>query len=304
MIEPVRSVHYHRYQNNWVWMIQIQSVIVKNFRPDRVLQIQHSSMRLTMTIRSRLTPTTLNYRCSRSLTNEPCISRVSLDRGGRGGMGEGVGRLVLAGNCPWTACGQRTPTWIKKSIKVLLIAVKQTWIQKSITVSLIAVNKIIVVTYCSKCHRLSLLLIAVNGITLMGKVLPSLSTRFLRYNKRLEYTLYFLFDWVLLVSLVSESCVSDYVLYYQDVTMCHILTHSYTKNHSGTLPMFPTLRKELHVIVLITDSLPQDTTISSRSLEWACCYIQVVGPPFPHPPTHKLNTTEGLLNEREKRYSS
>jgi hypothetical protein len=36
-------------------------------------------------------------------------------------------------------------------------------------VSLIAVNNIIVVTYCSKCHRLSLSLIAVNGITVMDK---------------------------------------------------------------------------------------------------------------------------------------
>ena len=51
------------------------------------------------------------------------------------------------------------------SIKVSLIAVKQAWISKSIKVSLIAVNNIIVVTYSSKCHRLSLSLIAVNGIT-------------------------------------------------------------------------------------------------------------------------------------------
>ena len=36
-----------------------------------------SSMRLTMTIRRGLTPTTLNYRCSRSLTNDRCSSRVS-----------------------------------------------------------------------------------------------------------------------------------------------------------------------------------------------------------------------------------
>jgi hypothetical protein len=36
-------------------------------------------------------------------------------------------------------------------------------------VSLIVVNNIIVVTYWSKCHRLSLSLIAVNGITLMDK---------------------------------------------------------------------------------------------------------------------------------------
>ncbi len=35
--------------------------------------------------------------------------------------------------------------------------------------SLITVNNIIVVTYCSKCHRLSLSLIAVNGITLVGR---------------------------------------------------------------------------------------------------------------------------------------
>ena len=40
--------------------------------------------------------------------------------------------------------------------------------------SLIAVNNIIVVTYYSKCQRLSLSLIAVNGITLMGKPYPSL----------------------------------------------------------------------------------------------------------------------------------
>jgi hypothetical protein len=36
-------------------------------------------------------------------------------------------------------------------------------------VSLITVNNIIVVTYCSKCHRLSLSLIAVNETTLMGR---------------------------------------------------------------------------------------------------------------------------------------
>ncbi len=36
-----------------------------------------SSMRLTMTIRSRHTPTTFNCRCSCSLTNEVCSSRVS-----------------------------------------------------------------------------------------------------------------------------------------------------------------------------------------------------------------------------------
>jgi hypothetical protein len=36
-----------------------------------------SSMRLTMTIRRCLTPTTLSYRYSRSLTNETCSSRVS-----------------------------------------------------------------------------------------------------------------------------------------------------------------------------------------------------------------------------------
>jgi hypothetical protein len=64
-----------------------------------------SSMRLTMTIRRRLTSTTLNYRCSRSLTNETCSSRVSRVsrvsslrwrslRRGRGGMGEGVGLTV------------------------------------------------------------------------------------------------------------------------------------------------------------------------------------------------------------------
>ena len=40
---------------------------------------------------------------------------------------------------------------------------------QSIKVSLIAVNHIIVVTYYSKCHQLSLSLIAVNGITLIGE---------------------------------------------------------------------------------------------------------------------------------------
>jgi hypothetical protein len=45
---------------------------------------------------------------------------------------------------------------------VPLIAVKQAWIQKSIKVSLIAVHNIIVVTYCSKWHRLSVSLLAVN----------------------------------------------------------------------------------------------------------------------------------------------
>ena len=59
-------------------------------------------------------------------------------------------------------CGKPTQACIQKSIKVSLIAVKQAWISKSIKVSLIAVNNIIVVTYYSKCHRLSLSLIAVN----------------------------------------------------------------------------------------------------------------------------------------------
>jgi hypothetical protein len=36
-----------------------------------------SSVQLTMTIRRGLTPTTMNYRYSPSLTNEPCSSRVS-----------------------------------------------------------------------------------------------------------------------------------------------------------------------------------------------------------------------------------
>ncbi len=36
-----------------------------------------SSMRLTITIRIRHTPTILNYRCSHSLTNETCSSTVS-----------------------------------------------------------------------------------------------------------------------------------------------------------------------------------------------------------------------------------
>ena len=36
-----------------------------------------SSMRLPMTIRSRHTPTTLNYPCRPSLTNDPCSLRVS-----------------------------------------------------------------------------------------------------------------------------------------------------------------------------------------------------------------------------------
>ncbi len=35
-------------------------------------------------------------------------------------------------------------------------------------VRLFVVNNIIVVTYCSKCHRLSLSLIAINEIMLMG----------------------------------------------------------------------------------------------------------------------------------------
>jgi len=38
---------------------------------------------------------------------------------------------------------------------------------KSIEVSLITVNNIIVVTYCSKCHRLSLSLIAANETPLI-----------------------------------------------------------------------------------------------------------------------------------------
>jgi hypothetical protein len=44
--------------------------------------------------------------------------------------------------------------------------------KKSIKVSLIAVNNIIVVTYCSKCNRLSLSLIAVNETPLMGPRMP------------------------------------------------------------------------------------------------------------------------------------
>ncbi len=58
--------------------------------PDQFLQVQGgqlycvscstnvgSSMRLTITIRRSLTLTTLNYRCSHSLTNEACGSTVS-----------------------------------------------------------------------------------------------------------------------------------------------------------------------------------------------------------------------------------
>ena len=46
-------------------------------------------------------------------------------------------------------------------------------------VSLIAVNNIIVVTCCSKCHRLSLSLIVVTGITLITepKILPSVTSQ-------------------------------------------------------------------------------------------------------------------------------
>ena len=40
---------------------------------------------------------------------------------------------------------------------------------KTYEVSLIEVNNIIVVTYCSECHRLSLSLLAVNEITLIGR---------------------------------------------------------------------------------------------------------------------------------------
>jgi hypothetical protein len=58
--------------------------------------------------------------------------------------------------------GKPTQAWISKWIKVSLIAVKQAWIEKSIKVSLIALNNFIVVTYCSKCHRVSLSLITVN----------------------------------------------------------------------------------------------------------------------------------------------
>jgi hypothetical protein len=49
-------------------------------------------------MRTRLHTLNYPYRDSPSLTNETCSTRVSidsLDRGGRGGMGEGVGRLVL-----------------------------------------------------------------------------------------------------------------------------------------------------------------------------------------------------------------
>ena len=44
--------------------------------------------------------------------------------------------------------------------------------------SLIAVNNIIVVTYCSKFHRLSLSLIAVNETPLMGLLLTTISDTF------------------------------------------------------------------------------------------------------------------------------
>jgi hypothetical protein len=39
-----------------------------------------------------------------------CLDRGG--RGGRGGMGEGVGRLLIVRNCPLTACGKSTQTWI------------------------------------------------------------------------------------------------------------------------------------------------------------------------------------------------
>ena len=52
---------------------------------------------------------------------------------------------------------------IQESMKVSLIAVNNIMRPKSVTYN---------VTYCSKCHRLSLSLIAVNEITLIGRVFP------------------------------------------------------------------------------------------------------------------------------------
>ena len=49
--------------------------------PDRLSVSLSSLIQLTMTIRSRHKPTTLNYRYSLSLTNDPCGSRVSRYRG-------------------------------------------------------------------------------------------------------------------------------------------------------------------------------------------------------------------------------
>ena len=58
-----------------------------------------SSMQLTMTIRRSLTPTTFIYPCRQSLTNEHRSSEVEcLDRGGREGMGEGLGGCYLYEN--------------------------------------------------------------------------------------------------------------------------------------------------------------------------------------------------------------
>jgi hypothetical protein len=62
--------------------------------PARLSVSLASSTRLTMTIRSRHTPTTLNFRCSHSLANHACSSTVSRYRGkgrnGRGGLESGT----------------------------------------------------------------------------------------------------------------------------------------------------------------------------------------------------------------------
>jgi hypothetical protein len=92
-----------------------------SFPPD-CLSSYHLQCDLPMTTRSRHTPTTLNYRCSRSLTNEPSSSRVSRYRG-KGRNGWGGWSLVLVWNCPLDSFGKSTQGWIYKSIKVSLIVV-------------------------------------------------------------------------------------------------------------------------------------------------------------------------------------
>ncbi len=68
----------------------------------------------------------------------------------------------------WLHAGSLLRNALGNRLKCHLLQPTQACIYKSFKVSLIAVNNIIVVTYYSKCHRLSLSLIAVNGITLIG----------------------------------------------------------------------------------------------------------------------------------------
>jgi hypothetical protein len=125
-------------------------------------------MQLTMTIRRSLTPTTFSYPCSRdNSTNEHSISRVSRSEG-EGNFWEwvrGLGGCKFHEIALWLHSGTLLVSGIFLAVNNRLFNLKQASIQKSIKVSLNAVNNIIVVTYFSEWHRLSLSLVAAHGIT-------------------------------------------------------------------------------------------------------------------------------------------